>query len=211
MIIHGASVSPFVRKAAAFAKEKGLDVELRAAMPGSPDAEFRKMSPFGKIPAFSDGDFCMSDSSAIVHYLEAKHPAPALIPTEAKARGRTVWFDEIADTILVVALGKIFWNRVAAPLFGAPQDLDLADKAEAEEVPPIFAWLESALPDSGHLVEDRLTLADIAVASPLANGHYAGVTIDPGQYPRLAAFRDAMFARPSFKDLLAMDAAMLGR
>lgn len=211
MKIYGASVSPFVRKAAVFAIEKGFEIELAPAMPGSPDPAFRAMSPFGKIPAFEDGDFKLCDSSAIVHYLDAKQPDPELIPVEAGHRGRTVWFDELADTILVAAAGKIFWNRIAAPMFGAPQDLDAANKAEAEELPPILGYIESALPDSGHLVADRITLADIAVVSPLFNAEYAGVGIDAASYPRLAAFKTAMAARPSFARLLAMDAAMLGR
>ena len=44
-----------------------------------------------------------------------------------------------------------------------------ADKAECEELPPLLDYLESVIPESGFLVEDRLTLADIAVASPFVN------------------------------------------
>src|SRR5206468_10747692 len=111
-----------------------------------------------KIPGFSDGDFGISDSSAIVHYLEAKFPNPALIPAEPKARARTIWYDEFADTILTGCGAKMFFNRVVAPRFlGRAGDLAAADTAEREELPPIVDYLERVVPgDGGYLVGDRL-------------------------------------------------------
>ena len=161
MIVHGSTLSPFVRKVMAFAAEKGLTAENRIAPPGPKTAEFLAMSPFGKIPAFEDGDYQLCDSSAIVHYLEAKHPEHALIPTEARARGRAIWFDEYADTIMFSAAAPIFFNRVVAKLMGIAGDLAAADKAEAETLPPVLDYLESVIPASGFLVEDRMTLADM--------------------------------------------------
>ncbi|MBA3897303.1 MAG: glutathione S-transferase family protein, partial [Sphingomonadaceae bacterium] len=168
-------------------------------------------SPFGKIPAMTDDDYVLADSSAIVHYLEAKHPAPALIPAEPRLRGRTIWFDEFADTILAAAGAVIFFNRVVAPLVGMPQDVAAADKAEAETLPPILAYLERTIPDGGHLVGEALTLADIAVASPFANLRYAGCAVDAAQFPRTAAWAETMLARPSFASVIAKEVAFLGR
>ena len=84
-----------------------------------------------------------------------------------------------------------------------------ADKAEAETLPPILDWLEGVIPDSGHLVGDRLTLADIAVASPFANFGHCGVTIDEIRYPRIARFAATMLARPSFAASIARETAFL--
>lgn len=207
MILHGASISPFVRKVVVFAHEKGLALDCRPMGIGPKPPEFLAISPFGKIPAFEDGDFALADSTAICHYLEAKSPETKLIPTEARALGRTIWFEEIADTIIVGQLGPIFSQRVVAPLVGRPQDLALADKLEAEALPPIAAYLESQISECGFLVEDRLTLADIAVASPLANMVYANV--DLTAYPKLVAWMAAIHARPSFVAALAMDAALM--
>jgi glutathione S-transferase len=114
MIVHGSSLSPFVRKVMVFAAEKGLALENKAAPPGPKTPEFLAISPFGKIPAFEDGDYQLCDSSAIVHYLEAKHPEHRLIPTDPRALGRAIWFDEYADTIMFSAAAPIFFNRVVA-------------------------------------------------------------------------------------------------
>lgn len=211
MIIYGSSLSPFVRKAAAFATEKGIEFSLKGVGLGSTDPEFLEASPFKKMPAIRDGDYLLSDSTAIVAYLDAIKPDPSLIPADPKARGKAFWWDEFSDTILVSAAVKVFFNRVVSPRFlGKDGDLEAADHALATELPPIFDYIERSIPASGWLVEDRLTLADIAVASPFANLKYADVTIDSATRPNLAAFLDEMFARPSFAALLAKDAKIFG-
>lgn len=211
MILYGSHLSPFVRKVMIYAAEKGIELETQNALPGSADPDFRRISPFGKIPGFVDGDFAISDSTAIITYLEAKYPEPALIPAEPRERARVVWFDEFADTILTAAAGKCFFNRIVAPMMGRPQDLGAADRAEAEELPPIFGWIESQIPDSGHFVGDRLTLADIAVASPFVNLRHCAAPIDAGAYPKLAAFLDHWFARDSLGPLVAREEKILKR
>jgi len=158
MILYGAPLSPFVRKVAAFAAEKGLELEKVAVGLGDPNPDFLACSPFRKMPGFSDGDFKISDSSAIVTYLDAKYPEPALIPADPADRARVVWFDEFADTIVTAAGGKIFFNRVVSPKFlGKPGDEEAAKQGETEMV-PVYDYLESIIPASGFLVADRLTL-----------------------------------------------------
>lgn len=210
MIVYGSTLSPYVRKCMVFAAEKGLELELKFVGPGSPDPEFREVSPFGKIPGFRDGDFTLADSTAIVTYLEAKCPEPNLIPLEPQPRARTIWFDELADTVMMAAGSAIFGNRFVKPrVMQLPCDHAAADQAENEQLPPIFAYLERTIPDSGFLVEDRLTLADIAITSPLATLGCIGVCVDAARYPRTAAYVDAIHARPSFAAILARDKAQV--
>ncbi|HYW17542.1 MAG TPA: glutathione S-transferase family protein [Allosphingosinicella sp.] len=212
MIVYGASLSPFVRKVLAYGAEKGLELDHKPIGLGSDDPDFLAASPFRKIPAFSDGDFGISDSSAIIHYLEAKYPEPALIPAEPEARARTIWFDEFADTILCACGAKMFFNRIVAPRFlGREGDLEAADKAEREELPPILEYLERTLPENGFLVGEGITLADIAVATAFANFRHLGMTIDAGCYPKVAAFAERMLARPSFSGWVERETAFLER
>jgi len=212
MIVYGSSLSPFVRKVLAFAAEKGIEMELKPTGLGNKDPEFLEASPFGKMPGFRDGDFAISDSSAIVHYLEALKPEPNLIPTEPRARARAVWFDEYADTILFACGGKMFFNRIVAPRFlGQPGDEEIAAKAQCDELPPLLAYLERVIPESGFLVEDRLTLADIAVASPFANFIHLGTLPAAADYPKLRAYIDTMLARPSFAPWIERETAFLER
>ncbi|MDP3659538.1 glutathione S-transferase family protein [Phenylobacterium sp.] len=199
MILYGSSISPYVRKTLAFAAEKGIALDLQPAGMGRGPAEFMEASPFGKMPGFRDGDFMISDSTAIITYLDAIQPEPNLLPLEARARARTVWYEEFADTILIAAGAKMFFNRLVAPRFmGRPGDEAAALAAETDELPPILDYLERALPASGFLVEDRLTLADISVASPFVNLAHIGWTPDPQRWPKIVAYTQAILARPSF-------------
>ncbi len=211
IVVHGSTSSPFVRKVMAFAHEKGIAVENRPGRFGNRSPEWLAISPFAKIPAIEDGDYHLCDSSAIVHYLEAKHPEPALIPADARLRGKTIWFEEFADTIIAGLLRPIFFNRIVAALVGMAGDLAEADRAEAEDVPPILDYLEGAIPANGFLVGDGLTLADIAVASPFANLEHAGVKIDAAKYPKITAFKSTMLARPNFAGSIAAERVLLGK
>ena len=211
MIIYGSSLSPFVRKTMVFATEKGIAFELVGAFGPNGPPEFKQASPFNKIPGFKDGDFLISDSTAIITYLDAIKPEPNLIPTGAKARARTIWYEEFGDTIVGACVGKVFFNRIVAPrLLGRDGDLAAADEAERVEFPKLADYLESVVPASGYLVEDRITLADIAVASPFANLAHGGCAIDAKTHPKAAAYLEGILARPSFAALIEAERQQLG-
>lgn len=209
MIIYGARPSPFVRKVIIFADEKGLSAEVMPGGFGQGGEAFAKASPFGKIPAFQDGDFLISDSSAIITYMDAVQPDPNLIPLEAKARARTIWYDEFGDTIIQAAGMPIVFNRMVAPLVNMPQDLDAAARAETEKLPTVYDYLESVIPDSGFLVEDRFTLADIAVACPIITVNYCSSVLADGRWPKISAWLQGLSARPSFARALAAEEGAL--
>ena len=213
MILYGSSLSPFVRKVIAFAAEKGIELDVRPVGPGDQSPDFRAASPFGKMPALADGDYSLADSSAIIHYLEASKPEPALIPADPKLRGQTIWFDEFADTILASCGAKMFFNRVVAPRFlNRPGDQNAANSAERQELPAILDYLETVVPgDKGYLVGDGLTLADIAVASPFANLSHLGCDLGRDRHPRTCAFVERILARPSFAPWIERESAFLAR
>src|SRR3546814_15875811 len=86
MIVYGSVVSPFVRKLLGYLGEKGIDFELKGVGIGDPDPGFQAASQLGKMPAMDDDGFLLADSSALIHYLEAKHPEQPLIPPAPQAR-----------------------------------------------------------------------------------------------------------------------------
>src|SRR5436305_12929859 len=115
MILYGSSLSPFARKVLAYAAEKGIELDLQPTGFPNHSPEYLEASPFRKMPALRAGDYTLADSSAIIHYLEAKFPEPALIPADPQLRGKTIWLEEFADTIACAAVGKTFFNRIVAP------------------------------------------------------------------------------------------------
>lgn len=212
MIIYGSLVSPFVRKLLAYLGEKGLDFELKGVGIGDPDPGFQAASPLGKMPAMNDDGFMLADSSAIIQYLEAKHPSPELIPADPQQRGKAIWWEEFGDTVFAACSGKMFFNRIVAPKFlGREGDLAAAALAESEELPKLLAYLESAIPASGFLVGDRITLADLAVASPLMNFKHCGAVVDAATHPKVAAWSAAILARPSFAPWVEKEERMMAK
>ena len=211
--IYGSTLSPFVRKLVAFAGEKGIEVELQPTGIPNHSPEFLEASPFKKMPAMRDGDYVLADSSAIIAYLEAKHPDPELIPSEPRARGKVIWFDEFSDTIMAACGAKMFFNRIVAPRFlGRAGDESAAVTAERDELPPILDYVEKVAPDPGrYLVGDTITLADIAVASPFANLEHLCVELDPSRHPRTRAYVQRILERPSFRPWVEREKAFLAK
>lgn len=209
MILYGASVSPFVRKVLMAAAEKGIALESLPVAPHDADPVFQAASPTGKIPALVDGDYSLADSSAIVHYLEARFPDQPLIPVEARARGRVIWFEEYADTVMFPLGTTIFVNRALLPKLRKVPGDEAAALAAVKKLPPIFEYLESQVPQEGFLVGDRLTLADIAITCQLINLGHGDVELDATQYPKLVAYFQRLVARPSVAGIVAAEKQML--
>lgn len=207
MKVFGALLSPYVRKVCLVATEKGIDYELVLSSPNAPDPDFAAASPFGKIPAIKDGDFLLSDSTAIVAYLDAKYPAVPMLPAEPRARGRAMWFDEFADTILAGSGLKVLFNRLVAPkLLKLPYDEAVAAQGEAE-LPAIYDYLESVAPEHGWLAGEAFTLGDIAVASVLRSVTVVGVEPKPEAYPRIADWYARVRGRPAWQAIAAVEDA----
>jgi glutathione S-transferase len=203
MKIYGFPLSPFVRKVVVAVKEKGLDAELVPSNPSQPDAEFLAVSPLGKIPAFRDGDFTLADSTAIVTYLDARYPEPALLPAAPEARGRAIWFEEVADTVLTPAGAPIVLNRFLRPrIFGTDGDEGAALAAE-EAIRKPLGYLEGEVGDAW--LDGAFSVGDIAVASFIRTLSYTGWQLDAASYPLLAAWYGRVTARDGWKAAAAVE------
>jgi len=217
LVVLGGSVSPFVRKVRAFLAEKGLDYEHEQVNPFAGPPGWREISPLGKIPAFKDGDRSLCDSSVICAYLEKRFPTPALYPTDPYDYARALWFEEFMDGGVVPVVGpKVFFPLVLQPIFSGGQAPSaeveaLAKKTFEEDAAPLFAYLEKEIGDRDYFVGNQLTIADIAVASIMVNPWLAGFAPERKRFPKLRAFLDRMWSRPSFKKLIDADVPVFGK
>ncbi len=210
--VYGVNASPFVRKVRVFLAEKGIAYDLDPVIPFNVSAEFRKMSPLGKVPAFRDGERTLADSSVICAYLERVHPQPALYPGDAYDYARALWFEEYGDGGLSGIIGaKIFFQKVVGPMFfGQTTDAAVVKKAFEEELPPMFDYLESQLGGDGVLVGKQFSIADIGIGTQFVNLRHAGYSVDAARWPKLAKYLAALHARPSFKAVIDEEAAAFG-
>jgi glutathione S-transferase len=206
MQVFGGIPSPYVRKVCLVLEEKGLAYELTQLSPHADHPEFRACSPFGKIPGFADGDYRLSDSTAIITYLEAQYPERPVLPAEPRARGRAVWLDEFTDTIFGASGLKILFNRFVAPkLLKIPFSEERALEGEAE-LPRSLDYIESLAPEQGWLLGEDFTLADISVASMFRSLGYVGHEPKPDSHPRTAAWYARVGARSAWQVIAEIEA-----
>jgi len=211
--IHGALLSPFVRKVRIVLTEKQIPYEPVRANPFEKSPEFLALSPLGRIPALEDEEGRkLADSSVIAEYLEERFPEPALFPRDPYERARVRWFDEYADGGMGPSLtGKVFFQRViSAKLMRNAADERVVASGLAE-VPTYFTYLERELGGSDYLVGGGFTLADVSVMSQLVNLAHAGVTIDAATYPALARWFARITERPTVAPLIAQDRNFLAK
>ena len=57
--------------------------------------EYRVVNPQGTLPSLIDDDFTLTQSLAILEYLEETHPTPPLLPAGARQRARARQFAQI--------------------------------------------------------------------------------------------------------------------
>ncbi len=206
--LHGVNASPFVRKARVVLAEKGVVYDLEPVMPIGVSEEYKKISPLGKIPCYQDGEFTLPDSSCICALLEREHPEPSLYPSDAKAFGRALWYEEYSDTRLAETLGPVFFQRVVqAKILKQDPDEKLVNRHLSELIPPVFDYLEAEVGEDEGIVGGRFSIADIAITTQFVNFTHAGENVDATRWPKLAAYLARHFARPSFKGVIEEEKA----
>ena len=206
VIIIGSFVSPYVRKVLACLNLKGVEYQVDPITPFFGNDEFERLSPLRRIPVLVDGDFSLSDSSAICAYVEEAYDGHRLLPENPRDRARARWLEEYANSRLGECLiWNLFYQKIVRPLvWGEPGDEARIGKALGEEIPAACDYLEGELPDDGYLFGD-IGLADIAIASFFRNGAYAGFEPDPLRWPRLAHFLERALGHPAIDDLLRFE------
>lgn len=149
----------------------------------------RALHPLGKSPVLEmDGEMIV-ESAAITEALCARH-APEMIPqagTQAHLRHlEAMHFAE--GSAMTPILLNLYVGRLGEA--GAPLHPRIASELDNH-----FSYMESLLRPSGHFVLDTLSAADIMLSFPAQ----IAMRLDRrAQYPRLAAFVDAIEARPAY-------------
>ena len=204
LIVYGAPLSPFVRKLRLFLAEKGLEYQLEIITPFGQPEWYRELSPLGRIPALKDDDFALADSSVICHYLEEKHPdlEPLYGSTPAQ-RARINWLEKYADYELApLTTFAVFRNRVLKPTMQQPCDEAAVQSALHDKLPAHFDYLEKTLGNADYFVDNRLSMADLAISCQLINLEHGGERVDSQRWPQLAALLERIKARPSVQAVL---------
>src|SRR5688500_20000492 len=132
---------------------KGVAFETRLMSFGAGELKsesFLALNPRGRVRVLRDGDLVLSESIAILGYLERKHPTPALISEDARA-GARIWQAAMeADHDLREGSHEVLFPVLAHNGDGAGDDLrKAADRLHQEH-----DRLEARLSENAWLAAD---------------------------------------------------------
>lgn len=183
-----------------FASLAGINVDLvdiDLAGGEHKQAAYLELNSFGQVPTIKDGDVILSDSNAILVYL-AQSYAPEWYGSDALTQARIQRF-------LSMAAGDIAFGPAAARLvnvFGAELDktraATIADRA--------FMRLEAHLEGRDWLVDDRPTIADIAIYSYTAKAPEGDISLTP--YPNIRRLLANLEGLPGFRPMASTAAGI---
>ncbi len=150
----GFSASNYYNKVKLALLEKGVPFEEKLAWIGETDPA---ASPLGKVPYAITDDGPLSESTILLEYLEAKHPTPALLPTDAYQAAKV---RELVRYI-ELHLELVARNLYPQAFFGG----QVSDSVKAKILPQLqknaaaFAQLARFSP---YVAGEHFTLADCA-------------------------------------------------
>ena len=161
--------------------------------------DYLKVNPLGLVPALVDGDETITQSLAIIEYLDEKYPLPPLLPSTPEDRAR------VRSIALLIAcdIHPIDNLRVLRYLVGVL-------KVSEEQKNQWYAhWVDEGLKalearlatdsKTGHFCHGETpTLADVCLVPQLANARRASIDLSP--YPTLLRIDEACNALKPFAD-----------
>jgi glutathione S-transferase len=198
MKLYDFPLAPNPRRLRIYLAEKGLaiprvTVDLRAGEQRAP--EFLAKNPYGSLPVLElDDGTLLTESEAIIEYLEELHPEPPLLGRTPLERARTRRLERLCE-IAVLFRAARYVHAVVAPLPGAKPNPALAECARSE-LPRGLAVLEREVGE--FVAGERVSVADCTLFAAFEFARIAGLNLEEG-YPRLGAWYARFSQRPSAK------------
>jgi len=189
-------ISPYAFSCYVALKEKKLPFEVRAV--SLPDKEhhrpdYQRRSLTGRIPMLEHGDFTLSESSAIVEYLDDAFPgSPRALPTSVRERARVrqimAW---VRSDLMPIreerSTTTMFYERATKPLSPAAQ----------EAARRLISFAQAVVPEGRtSLFGAPWTAADTDLAFMLQRLNLSGHELPPA----VRRFVEAQWQRPSVQE-----------
>jgi glutathione S-transferase len=196
-VVYGIPGSPFLRSACLGLEEKGQPYRIERLADLRGEAH-RSLHPFGRMPIVDHGSFRLYETQAILRYVDALFPKPALQPTQPRAIARMNQIIGINDWYLFPQAARIIvFNRIIGPaLLGMKPD-ETAIAAAVPDARLCLGELDRLLDGQPFLVGEQLTLADLMVAPQV---YYLAATPEGAAILKdtaLLSWLGRMNARPS--------------
>lgn len=159
--------------------------------------EYRAVNPQGLLPSLIDDDFILTQSLAIIEYLDECHPTPPLLPNDPRQRARARQFAQIivGDIQSLTNLRTLVYLRSVLGVSDVNRSLWyrhwLLEGLDALEL-----WL-TAESGSRYCVGNGVSIADLCLVPLLHSARRFSLALD--DFPRLCEVEDACLALPAFQ------------
>ncbi len=172
-------------------RQQGVDLRTGAQK----SEAFVALNPQGMVPALEVDGVVLTQSPAILEWLEDAHPAPALLPTDAIDRARVRAMAALIGCD-IHPLNNLRVGKALRETFGADQAA--VDAWAARWILPGFEALEAlvARHGAGWCFGDTPTLADCYLIPQIYSARRFNVSLEA--FPRLLAIDTAAARHPAF-------------
>ena len=192
IVLYGHPLSPFVRMVHAVAEIVKSDYEFKVLDIENKEHKqewYLKINPQGKIPAITDGDFKLTESHAIMKYLCYKQGETSLYPSDAITRAK------IDEALCRVTDSKFCWFVFVSQAFfnGGPTNQEKINEFEKGLLDFLSFHPDTA--ETGYLIGNQLTLADIALAHRLSIPSLAGYKFE--KFPEVKSMLEQIWSKKS--------------
>jgi glutathione S-transferase len=186
--------SPYAMSVFVGLKEKRIPFELQTIdleNGANHSAEYVIESLTGRVPTLVDGDFPLSESSAITEYLDEVYPGMPLYPSDPKAKARA----RQVQAWLRSDLMPIRQERSTIVVFYQPSQLPLSPGAEIA-TRKLFRAAQALLDHNGEHLFGSWSIADVDLALMLNRLVLNGDAVPA----KLADYARRQWQRPSVQE-----------
>lgn len=159
--IHYHPFSTFARRVRIALIEKNIPaelVELDMLARAHRGPAYLALNPYGRVPTLEEDGFILYESTAILEYLEATHPTPPLVPSDARGRALVSMHMKLCDLQMSRQSGTIIFPKRFLP----KERWDEGAMAQAKkEIEKHLGILETQLQGREYLVGDRYSLVEV--------------------------------------------------
>ncbi len=195
------SGSPFARRVQLALEEKKLPYEsvwLTVSDGELRSPEHLARSPHGKVPALEEDGITLYESSAILEYVEERHPQPPLLPADPALRALA----RIEELECVLYFFEAFGPLGRQVFFTDPAERDEAlIETQRRAVVAELEKLEARAAGRGgeYVIGEGPTRADLTWLPFVEIAGRAGVDVDPARSPWIARWMERLRQRPSYE------------
>jgi glutathione S-transferase len=160
--LHGFAVSNYYNKVKLALLEKNVPFTEAAAHPMKITPADLAASPLGKVPFITTPQGTLCESQAIIDYLEAAHPSPALLPADpfaaAKVRELTTYIDLHVELVARQLYPQAFFGGTVS---------ESTKERVRKQLEKNIAALKSLIKFAPYAAGDTFTQADCAAFASL--------------------------------------------